>query len=336
MKNPKVTLSDVAARAGMSAATASRALRGLKVHKKYQGKAEAAAAELGYVLNESARSLRSVRTMTVGMVYHDLTSMLGMELLKAMASGLEEVGYSLFVSTAQGKNDLFDKLVHRFLQRRVDALVCVHGNGDGGALEGYASAGIPVMALITKSGGYSNLPMVSPSTADASAECVTRLKALGHKLVAVVTPDRHIGPVETFAAAAKDKRLKLHRDSFRDTDFDARATLKALMAMDPRPTAVVALQGEAAKLVDAASSLKMKVPADLSVVAIRDRSATSPAVSAAFSTIHIDPRPMGELAASLLKTWLVERKPLKADHRLEVGSWIERGTTGPAPKPAHS
>ena len=36
----------VAERAGMSAATASRALRGMKVHRKYQGKAEAAAAEL--------------------------------------------------------------------------------------------------------------------------------------------------------------------------------------------------------------------------------------------------------------------------------------------------
>ncbi len=55
LKNPKVTLADVAARAGMSQATASRALRGLNVHKKYQGKAEAAATELGYVLNESAR-----------------------------------------------------------------------------------------------------------------------------------------------------------------------------------------------------------------------------------------------------------------------------------------
>jgi LacI family transcriptional regulator len=315
----------------MSAATASRALRGVKVHRKYQGKAEAAAAELGYVLNESARSLRSVRTMTVGMVYHDLTSMLGMELLKAMASGLEEVGYSLFVSTAQGKNDLFDKLVHRFLQRRVDALVCVHASGDGAALEGYATAGVPVMALITKAGGYAKLPMVSPTTDGASAECVTRLRALGHKLVALVTPDRHIGPVEAFAAAAKDKRLKLLRHPFNGNEFDARSTLKTLMALDLRPTAIVALQGEAARLVDAAASLKIKVPADLSIVAIRDRSATSPAVSAAFSTIHLDPKPMGELAASLLKSWLVEGKPLKADRRLEIGSWIERGTTGPAP-----
>lgn len=173
--------------------------------------------------------------------------------------------------------------------------------------------------------------MVAPTTDGASAECLARLRALGHKLVALVTPDRHIGPVETFAAAAKDKRLKLLRHPFKDNDFDARATLKTLRAMDPRPTAIIALQGEAAKLVDAAAALKIKVPADLSVVAIRDRSATSPAVSTAFSTIHLDPKPMGELAASLLRTWLVEGKPLKSDRRLEIGSWIERSTTGPAP-----
>jgi hypothetical protein len=40
---------------------------------------------------------------------------------------------------------------------------------------------------------------------------------------------------------------------------------------------------------------------------------------------------MGELAADLLKAWLVEGKSLKSDRRLEIGSWIERGTTGPAP-----
>lgn len=160
----------------MSQATASRALRGLKVHKKHQGKAQAAATELGYVLNESARALRSVHTMTVGMVYHDLTSMLGMELLRAMTTGLDEIGYSLFVSTAQGKSDQFDKLVHRFLQRRVDALICVHGDGDGAPLQGYASADIPVMALITKQGGYAGLPMIAPTIDGAAKACATRLK----------------------------------------------------------------------------------------------------------------------------------------------------------------
>jgi LacI family transcriptional regulator len=328
LKNPKVTLSDVAARAGMSQATASRALRGLKVHKKYQGKAEAAAVELGYVLNESARSLRSVRTMTVGMVFHDLTSMLGMELLRAMAAGLDEIGYSLFVSTAQGKNERFDQLVHRFLQRRVDALVCVHSNGEGSALGGYAAAGVPVMALITKQGGYKDLPMVYPSVENAAGECIDRLKALGHRQVCVLTPDRPVHLVDTFLAVAKDKKLKT-RSREGGAAFDAKTTLKAIMAEKSRVTAVVAFQAEASKLFEAAVALKIQVPADLSIVAMRDRSMVS-VLPADFSRIHLDPRPMGELAADVLKAWLADSRPLKKDRSVQIGSWIERETTGPA------
>jgi LacI family transcriptional regulator, galactose operon repressor len=329
LKNPKVTLSDVAERAGMSAATASRALRGLKVHKKYQGKAEVAAAELGYVVNEAARSLRSVRTMAVGMVYHDLTSMLGMELLRSITAGLDEIGYSLFVSTAQGKNDKFDQLVHRLLQRRVDALVLVHSNGEGGDLGGYAANGVPVMALITKAGGYSDLPMVSPTTHGASLECVESLRKHGHKLVVLLTAGRLPMPLNSFISAAKTKRMKLVQHAVGDSGMDARATLKALMAMKPRPTAVVALQAEAAKLLDAAPTLKIKIPDDLSIVAIRDRSVPSLS-STTLSTIHLDPRIMGEMASDLLKAWLTDGAPLDADRTVEIGSFIERTSTGPA------
>ena len=332
MKNPKVTLSDVAARAGMSAATASRALRGLKVHRKYQGKAEAAAVELGYVVNESARSLRSVRTMTVGMVFHDLTSMLGMELLRAMAASLDEVGYSLFVSTAQGKNDHFDQLVNRLLQRRVDALVCVHSNGEGAALGGYAAADIPVMALITKAGGYRGLPMVHPTTQGASTECIARLQALGHRAIAVVRPERRLPPMESFIAAARAKRMKLDIHQADEAGFDAQMLLSTLMSRQPRPTAITAFHGEATKLLEAAKAMKIRVPADLSIVAIRDRSVVPTAMPMMFSTIHLDPKPMGQLAATLLKSWLVEGVALKRDRAIEIGSWIERDTTGLAPR----
>lgn len=329
LKNPKVTLADVAERAGMSAATASRALRGMKVHRKYQGKAEAAAAELGYVLNEAARSLRSVNTMTVGMVFHDLTSMLGMELLRALTAGLDEIGYSLFVSTAQGKNEHFDKLVHRFLQRRVDALVCVHGNGDGAALEGYAAAGIPVMALITKQGGYARLPMVRPSAERAAGECVTRLRELGHARALIVAPDRPVPVIESVVVAAKAKRLKLDRVRIGDSGFDATATLRAAMADSAGPTVIIALHADAVALMEAAKGARIKVPRDLSIVAIRDRSTQTAATPLALSTIHLDPTPMGKLASDVLRAWLTEDTPLDSDRKVEIGSWQEQDTTGP-------
>lgn len=313
----------------MSAATASRALRGMKVHRKYQGKAEAAAAELGYVLNESARSLRSVHTMTVGMVFHDLTSMLGMELLRALTAGLDEIGYSLFVSTAQGKSEHFDKLVHRFLQRRVDALVCVHGNGEGAALEGYAAAGIPVMALITKQGGYAKLPMVRPSAERAAAACVARLRELGHERALIVTPDRPIPVMESVMAAAKTKRLKLDRVKIPDAGFDAAGCLRTVMQEDDGPSVVIALHADAVALLDAAKAARVKVPKDLSIVAVRDRSAQMGATHLPLSTIHLDPTPMGKLASDVLRAWLTEDKPLETDRKVEIGAWLEQETTGP-------
>ena len=41
--------------------------------------------------------------MTVGLVFFELTSALGMEILDALTSGLDAKGYSLFISTAQGQ-----------------------------------------------------------------------------------------------------------------------------------------------------------------------------------------------------------------------------------------
>lgn len=332
MSNPKITLSDVAVRAGMSKATASRALRGLKVHRRHQGKAEAAAAELGYVLNESARALRSVRTMTVGMVYHDLTSMLGMELLRSVTSGLDEVGYSLFVSTAQGKNEKFDKLVHRLLQRRVDALVCVHGDGEGQSLSAYEAAGIPVMAMITKRGGYRDLPMVAPTLEGASKDCLTRLRTLGHELVAILKPPETVAPVQGFVAAAKSKRVKLIQREVERAAFDPAEILRELMELSPRPTVVVAFQAEAVRLHEAAARLKIRIPTDLSIVAMRDRSRSNTPSPIAFSTLHLEPRRMGEVASQILTRWLVDDVALTGDQLVEVGSWIERDTTAAAPR----
>src|SRR5262249_55438242 len=145
-----------------SVSTASRALAGFKVHKNNLGKVQKAAKDLGYVMNEAARALRNVKTQTVGLVFHELTGAFGIELLSSISSRFDAQGYCVFVATAQGENDRYDRLVHRFLERRVDALLCVHGAGTGLALDRFLSAGIPVAALITKHDGYERLPLFAP------------------------------------------------------------------------------------------------------------------------------------------------------------------------------
>ncbi len=80
-------------------------------------------------------------------------------------------------------------------------------------------------------------------------------------------------PMDSFITTAKAKKLKLVREEIDEAAFDAKALLKDLMDRQPRPTAIVAFQAEATKLLEAATALKIKVPRDLSIVAIRDRSA---------------------------------------------------------------
>lgn len=120
-----VTLREVARRAAVSTATVSRALNGLAVSPASKARVMEAVAELGYVPNEAARTLRAERTMTIGVVFIELANALGIDLLDALSELVEAAGYALLMSTARGDVGRFDVLMRRFLERRVDALFCV-------------------------------------------------------------------------------------------------------------------------------------------------------------------------------------------------------------------
>jgi LacI family transcriptional regulator len=330
VKDAHVTLHDVAARAGVSVATASRALTGTKVNKKNQAKVAKAAAELGYVPNEAARSLRNVKTNTVGVVFSQLNSPLSTEVLDALASGLDERGYSLFVATAQGVEERFDTLVHRFLERRVDALMCINPSGEGAALARYLAAHIPVVALFSKSGGYSQLPLIASSVKEAALECVARLQALGHQTVGILRPGRRSRPIEAFREHARKAGMTVRTYDTAEGVNDAVGLLNTMMNDTQRPTVVVARQIDAVRIFEAADEIGIIVPRSLSIVAIRDRTQQMPATRLPMSMIHLNPGKVGVEAAEIISRVLSGESNFKSDISIETGAWVERGTTGPA------
>ena len=330
MKEAHVTLHDVAKRAGVSVATASRALTGTKVNKKNQAKVAKAAAELGYVPNEAARSLRNTKTNTVGVVFSQLNSPLSTEVLDALASGLDEKGYSLFVATAQGVEERFDTLVHRFLERRVDALLCINPSGEGAALSRYFQASIPVVALFSKTGGYESLPLIASSVKDAANECIARLQTLGHRVVGVLRPGRRSRPIEAFRDYARKAGLTVRTYDITEGLLDAVGLLNLMVSEPQRPTVVVARQMDAVRLFEAADELGVIVPKMLSIVAIRDRTQQMPATRLPMSMIHLNPGKIGVEAAEIIARMLSGESNFKKDISIETGSWVERGTIGPA------
>ncbi|MDO9397482.1 MAG: LacI family DNA-binding transcriptional regulator, partial [Herbiconiux sp.] len=90
------TLADVAARAGVSVATASRALSGTRAVSDDLGRrVREAARTLGYRRNAVASALRLQRTETVGLVLPRYATSFLSALIESVSDGLEQAGMSL-------------------------------------------------------------------------------------------------------------------------------------------------------------------------------------------------------------------------------------------------
>jgi LacI family transcriptional regulator len=324
------TLIDVAARARVSVATASRALSSGKVSKKNFEKVSKAAAQLGYVPNETARNLRSVRTMTMGVVYHHMISGASFELLDALTASVEDQGYSLFISTARGQDDRYDMLVNRFLERRVDALFCVHPSGAGTALKRFERVGTPVLALFSHNAGYERVPLLSGTLDAASREAIKRLVELGHKKIGIVLTERRLSALTAFRAVATKMKIPMHTFGPTEGQFDAAAYVTSLMHEPNRPTAIVALYPDAVAIMEACLDLKIEIPRNLSLISIGDHGAYPTLGVRSLSAIRTNPAKLGRAAGVLMLEWLAGMPP-SAKNTINIANWLDRATTGPAP-----
>jgi DNA-binding LacI/PurR family transcriptional regulator len=163
----------------------------------------------------------------------------------------------------------------------------------------------------------------------AAKQCLAELSAMGHSHVAILEGARPLPPIMDFIAATRSRKFVVTQLQSAAQGFDPIQTLRELMATGSRPTVIVGFLGEALRMKEAARLLKVKVPEELSIVAIRDRSMIVSAEASMLSTIHIDPGPMGALAAETLKAWLTRDEALTSDKLIDIGSWVARETTGP-------
>ena len=98
-----VTLSDVAAKAGVSIATASRALAGKpRVSREMIDRVRAVAAELGYRVDPVARALREGSSRLVGMIVPVIGIPFFAQLVDAIEEELGHAGFELLLADSHG------------------------------------------------------------------------------------------------------------------------------------------------------------------------------------------------------------------------------------------
>ena len=118
------TLKDVAREAGVSIASASHALNGTKpVSDALRRRVQAAADSVGYVPHAQARTLRTGRSRTLGVLLPDLGNPFFPALLHAVCSAANEAGYGTLVADA-GDTDAGERAALELLAaQRVDGVV---------------------------------------------------------------------------------------------------------------------------------------------------------------------------------------------------------------------
>jgi LacI family transcriptional regulator len=321
------TLHDVAAHAGVSIATASRALNGLLVSQQSLERVKHAAAELGYVANDAARSLRNDRTMALGLIFFDLTGWRGLELLDALSAEVDHAGYSLLISTARGDVATYDRLMRRFLERRVDGLFCFNPPEGMETPERFISAQVPLISITGRAQAFADQPLIAGSMQEAFGVLNERLFKQGHRGVTI------IDEIERYNAHSPAARLDSAPSPFEIKHIPQPAPggmqqlIQDLMARPDPPTLIAAAEAQANHAYAAAKSLGLKVPGDLSIVALCN-SSDSRHPDSPLTSLMIDPGALGRAAGASMLAWVNGgRQP--EDQRVEIAQWLWRDTTGP-------
>lgn len=330
------TIADVAARAGVSKATASRALSGRGyVSESTRDRVEAAARALSYVAHSSATSLATGRTQTVAVVMPPAGRWFFSELLAGAQDELLKGGYELTLFSVPENSAVRRHVVEEFLpRRRFDGVLCAGMQPDSAEMTHLLRIDRPIVSVGPPSTQISALSIDDVAAARITTE---HLIDLGHEEIVFLGGAAHaesftLGDarrLEGYRAAMEAAGLSAHSRVVPSADTMPNGYESAVDLLGnrrTRPTAVVGACDEIAiGAIIAARRLGIAVPTELSIVGIDDH---QHAEMFALTTIRQQPRAQGREAVRMLLRQLddLQRQP---EHSIAASALVVRNSSAP-------
>ena len=177
----RVTIYDVAHRAGVSKSLVSLVLRGSpQVSPARREAVQRAIDELGYRPSRAAAALAGQRTNTIGVVIDDFANLWFVELLAGLREGLAGTPFHVGVADAALNAHLSESPVHGYLAARVDGLVIAAEPQETDA----AGVGVPTVLVGNRRRGVAGADRVAADEAAGARIAVEHLVGLGHRRIA--------------------------------------------------------------------------------------------------------------------------------------------------------
>jgi LacI family transcriptional regulator len=335
----KVTLRDVAQRAGVHVSTASRALdegRAARIGSATIERVRSAAEELGYSRDLLASGLKRGETKTIGVVVADLDNPHNAPVIRGIAGVLETRDFVPLVAETVESRERFERVLGHLAQRRIDALIttAVHLDGDE-ILRRLVPEETPVVLAIRSlpGAGYDAVVHDDETGGALAGEHLTRL---GHRRLAQLAGpadiDTFVRRAEGFSGAvatagAEEVSLPVRGSAAPDFE-EGRRLMEALLDLPDRPTAIFApTDVMAVGALDAIAAAGLRCPEDISVVGYNDIP-MSRHIKPPLTTIELPSEELGAEAAKMALSALAEPEERGRLVQLPAGL-VVRASTGP-------
>jgi LacI family transcriptional regulator len=307
MNSTTPTLAEVAAAAGVSAMTASRALNDQRgVSRETRDRIVQLATEMGYVTNRVAQKLSSGQSRVIGVLADHLdnpfiSSLVTGVVRAAAAANNEVLIYSLVDHEKRPKSNVL-----KLLQQFTDGVVALLPY-EFGFVQALTTGRIPVIT-IDHPREHSEFPSVAADSYGGARKAMNHLAELGHKRIAFVSGAEQLESASQRHRAYDDAVavLGLVRDpalvmTGTYSVEGGRAAAEQLLSLKKRPTAVFASNDLSAfGVMSVLQERGLKIPEDISVVGFDDLPAASQ-MHPALTTIR---QPIEDLGSAAVNTLL--------------------------------
>ncbi len=215
----KSTLKDVAKKANLHSSTVSRVLRGeneLRVSDETRKRVFAAAEELDYRPNQTARTLRMQKSFLIGLIVPDIANPFFARVARSIEMQGFEKGYTVIVCNTDENQEKEDMFLDTLLSRGIDGLIIAPVQDSSKEIQKLVDRNFPIV-LFDRYFSDVEMNAVITNNFEAAYDAVKLLSNKGSERIAFVSGRRNIYTTQ--------KRLEGYKKAVKDFNLDSSESL---------------------------------------------------------------------------------------------------------------
>ncbi|QNF29702.1 LacI family DNA-binding transcriptional regulator [Metabacillus elymi] len=202
----KITIYDVAEKAGVSISTVSKVLNNQQVGKKSKEKVLSAMNELKYKPSVLASALTGKRTSTIGFLLPDIANPFIAEMARQVEDRAHERGYNLVICSTDFRSEKEEHYVSLLRQKSVDGFIFAGGFKNRNVVMELLKENVPVILLAAEPHPNLTVNTVTVDNFVGGYEIANYLISQGHKNIAVIAED----------ATSSQERIRGYKQAMQD------------------------------------------------------------------------------------------------------------------------